>query len=253
MIADAIEKVILLATPKPFTLHGLAYTDKALILQPPPSAPSFKVDTLAGFVDMLEAGIDGFEIVHTVIHIQNHEQVNLVTRRATEYGKRIVHLEATPTKGIEQFKFNEWTAIEKFIIGLQSLFQSTLDREYLLDLTSHIDFKDSVKVGDTGVNQEVTKSAGIAFKQTVEVKPRVSLKPFRTFRELDQPESEFIFRVAADGRLGLYEADGGAWKITAIKAIRDWLTNSLRGSAEPSSVLGVEIIAPALADLPIVS
>lgn len=46
----------------------------------------------------------------------------------------------------------------------------------------------------------------------------MTLKPYRTFREMDQPESPFVLRVWKDNegvRLAVFEADGGAWKIKA--------------------------------------
>jgi hypothetical protein len=66
------------------------------------------------------------------------------------------------------------------------------------------------------------------------VNPRVTLKPFRTFREAEQPSSDFIFRVKADEIKGnlcaLFEADGGYWKIAAMQNVRTWLQNKLAGS-----------------------
>jgi hypothetical protein len=57
------------------------------------------------------------------------------------------------------------------------------------------------------------------------------LKPFRTFREVDQPESPFIFRVHQQAeempKCALYEADGGAWKLQAMKNIGDYLKEKL--------------------------
>jgi hypothetical protein len=68
-------------------------------------------------------------------------------------------------------------------------------------------------------------------KEMRPVKGRVKLAPFRTFRELKQPESEFVFRVHPGGTCSLNEADGGAWKIAAVNAIADWLANRLKTSA----------------------
>jgi hypothetical protein len=54
--------------------------------------------------------------------------------------------------------------------------------------------------------------------------------PNTSFRELDQPASDFIFRVKNGGGFALFEADGGAWKIAAINAIAAWLKNRLHTS-----------------------
>jgi hypothetical protein len=102
--------------------------------------------------------------------------------------------------------------------------------------------KETVKQVDSGITQEVTVQRGAAFKESVEVKARVALKPFRTFRELDQPASDFIFRVKDGAQLALFEADGGAWKISAIGLISEWLRNRIKTS-----------LVAELANLPIIS
>ena len=57
------------------------------------------------------------------------------------------------------------------------------------------------------------------------VKP--TLAPFRTFSEIEQPESSFVLRVNDRGRVGLFEADGGAWRNTAMLRIKEYLDNHL--------------------------
>ncbi len=242
MIAEGIQKIIDIAKNPLHTIHGLQYTEGPLTLVPPPSAAAFSVDTLDGFVNMLEAGIDNFEPKNTVIHILSFKSVQLVQCRATEYGKRIAHVEAKPTEGITQFPFfNQPGPQEDFVIGLQTHFQPMPESEfkagqkvddlvYLMDLASHITFAEKAKQVDTGVRQEITLQRGIAHKEDVEVRARLTLKPYRTFRELSQPASDFIFRIKDGPKLALYEADGGTWKIAAIAAIQEWLTNRIQTS-----------------------
>ena len=229
--ADAIQKIVDLAPPTHTELHGLPFATRTLTLIPTPSAPAFTVGTLDGFVNMLECGVDEFEVDSSFIHVTGFGRVDLVQRKADSYGRRIAHVTATLTEGVTTFPFfNKFGAQEDFIIGLQSHFQSTTDLTGLLDLASHITGKETVKQVDSGITQEVTVQRGSAFKESVEVKARITLKPFRTFRELDQPASEFIFRVKDGAQLALFEADGGAWKIAAIGAIASWLSNRIKTS-----------------------
>ena len=54
----------------------------------------------------------------------------------------------------------------------------------------------------------------------------VTLRPYRTFTEVTQPESEFVFRMKDDSMsvyCALFEADGGAWKREAMKNIKEHL------------------------------
>lgn len=60
----------------------------------------------------------------------------------------------------------------------------------------------------------------------------VTLKPFRTFHEIEQPEIAFVFRMK-NGQSGvscaLFEADGGAWKFNAVHSIAEYLKKELEG------------------------
>ena len=86
--------------------------------------------------------------------------------------------------------------------------------------------------GDDGVSQKATVKTGIASKGDAIVPSPACLKPFRTFVEVDQPISSFIFRMK-DDRCGgiqcaLFEADGGAWKVSAMASIKAYLTEALK-------------------------
>jgi len=60
----------------------------------------------------------------------------------------------------------------------------------------------------------------------------IRLRPYRTFREIEQPASLFVLRLqkGRDGELpraALFEADGGQWKLEACQAIKHWLDMEL--------------------------
>ena len=80
---------------------------------------------------------------------------------------------------------------------------------------------------DSGVTQTVEARAGVSLKQNVDINPRVKLQPFRTFLEVDQPESEYLLRVDEEGRIGLFEADGGVWKLEAKRNVKEYLEKAL--------------------------
>ena len=72
---------------------------------------------------------------------------------------------------------------------------------------------------------------------TETVKPRLTLCPFRTFREVVQPESEFILRLDDKGRVGLFEADGGRWKMEAKANIAAYFEDALADEVEAGKVI----------------
>jgi len=88
--------------------------------------------------------------------------------------------------------------------------------------------EDEVKqLGDDGVSQSITVKGGVARRENVEVPNPVILAPYRTFPEIEQPESRFIFRMRTGPQAALYEADGGAWRNEAMARIKDWLEEQL--------------------------
>jgi|SRR5579859_1922838 len=60
----------------------------------------------------------------------------------------------------------------------------------------------------------------------------VQLAPYRTFRDIEQPVSTFLFRIQQSGEnmptFALFEADGGAWKIEAVQKIAARLSAGLK-------------------------
>ena len=99
--------------------------------------------------------------------------------------------------------------------------------DYLLDILSRISKESNVTSKDNGVSQSVEARQGIALKENIPVRPRVPLRPFRTFQEVEQPESEFLLRLNEEGSIGLFEADGGMWKLAARQTIKAFLEDKL--------------------------
>ncbi|MDD3140742.1 MAG: hypothetical protein PHX08_17475 [Lachnospiraceae bacterium] len=80
-------------------------------------------------------------------------------------------------------------------------------------------------------HQRITIKTGITQVADDIIPNPVTLRPYRTFTEVTQPESQFIFRMK-DGRecllCGLFEADGGAWNKVAMDNIKKYLSNELK-------------------------
>ena len=120
---------------------------------------------------------------------------------------------------------------------LQSAFVDDEDKAKLLKYTALIT-DDTVKnFGDDGISQKVTVKTGVASVSDAVVPNPVTLAPFRTFPEVIQPESKFIFRMKEGPSAALFEADGGAWRNKAILNIKAYLEKELEHNHN------VEIIA----------
>lgn len=231
MEAAVIDKIVALAPANLIPIDGLQYSDKKLTLVSPPIIHSLQSNTLQGLVELLSSGFEGITSETAFVQVLDHGRVNVVNRKSDEYSQRIVAIEATVLGGDRSFTFNQLQDVEASIIGLQACFTADGDHEYVLKTISSIATDDKLHVEDNGVAQSVTVKGGITLVNQVEVKPRVSLAPYRTFREVEQPKSDFILRIkkGSDGlpKVGLFEADGGAWKMDAIHNVRDWLKAEL--------------------------
>lgn len=162
------------------------------------------------------------------IHVVNQVKVHLLTAVVDSWGRRQLAAVAAVREAIA-FPFSKYLDQQSFIIGLLSLFVPTPERDELIALASNIVSVLEGSGKDDGIAQAVTTKRGVSLQSGPQnVRGRFKLAPYRTFREVEQPESEFVFRMKAgdDGEppeLMLVEADGGAWKITAMEAIAKWL------------------------------
>ena len=53
---------------------------------------------------------------------------------------------------------------------------------------------------------------------------------------MEQPESEFLLRLDEDGNIGLFEADGGMWKLAARQTIKALLEKELEAEIATEDV-----------------
>lgn len=236
MIREAIDKVLSLAPANQVTFAGQTYTDKPLTLMVPPKAKSVDVATLQGLSDLYYHDLDGVIASEALVHITSPQSVELISKKADEFGRRHVWARAQYPSDIQKFSFGQFQQTENFIIGLQSCFQRTWiekpdgkvigDLEYVLKVASNVSSEGKVTNSDDGISQNVEMSKGIVLKEQATIKSRLQLSPFRTFAEIDQPLSTFVFRVREQNgsiQLALFEADGGRWKLDAVSAIAKWL------------------------------
>lgn len=231
MIKEGIQEVSRLAneaaTVQSLTIGGRNYTNKAVIEQKDPLANRVQIITLSGLRDLVAARIESFKDEEFLIHVESHRLVSLKRRGSDSWGRRLEIAQAVNEEET-RFKFGAFLDHESFIIGLQANFLPSTDLEYLLRIASNVTNEKVVTSDDNGVSQHVGLKAGAKLITSETIKAHVTLKPYRTFREADQPASEFVFRVQQNKEeaipmLALIEADGGKWKIDAMQNVAFWL------------------------------
>lgn len=121
-------------------------------------------------------------------------------------------------------------------IKLNACFMETEDRDYVLQLLSSIVKGEQAEVKDNGITQSVKVQTGVQLSAMKTIKPVVKLKPYRTFPEIDQPESDFLLRIK-DDEVGIFEADGGMWQLEAKMRIKAYLEERLADLIEEGKVV----------------
>jgi len=229
VIKDAIEKIIEMAAPNIINMtDDTVYSDRHLhpILNPVPDPLS--VATLSSLLDYLERNVDSLERDGLMVHVETFNKVSLLSALDDPFEQRKVYIQAsamTPT-----IHFERRMDPESFIIQLQSMFVKTYQRDNLLKFLGSLKAGFSKTMSDNGVSQTVTAKTGVTMVSDVEVPNPVTLQPYRTFTEIEQPTSDFVFRIHGgqdEPTCALYEADGGAWKLVAIERIAEWLRENL--------------------------
>lgn len=225
--------------PRIIDVDGLRYSSHTLIL--PPAEPDVKhiaVSTLAGLIGLIakEAW------TNAAVHVASPTKVQAFNPPAGRHKTREFPVIATADQVIgQQFKFGEYYAHELFMIYLHCMFEHTDQRDALSGIVGNIRHETVRRVSDDGMSQTVEGSAGIVKDKEVEVPPLWNLRPFRTFREVPQPESPFVVRLQQhkDGlpQVALFEADGGLWKLTAINSVADQLRELLAEAGLANKVI----------------
>jgi uncharacterized protein YkvS len=193
------------------------------------------VGTLTGLVDYLTSDVDELDPASLIVHVESVDKVSVFSRLEGMDRKRDEFIVAKVDEAFKSFRFENYMEVEGFVIALRSLFESTDDLDKLIAFVSKVSGGTSFGLEDDGVTQTVNVKAGVSGAVTKEASAPVivKLRPFRTFRELEQVESEFLFRMKLINTerqtvgCALFEADGGRWRLAAVLRIKDFLTASL--------------------------
>jgi hypothetical protein len=150
-------------------------------------------------------------------------------------GTRLV-LYSVLIKDVPGWNTKDVLPFEEALIAVRTRFQQTPDTEYLLRLLSEISNKAKVTYSDNGIATSVVQQSGVALQQSIPIRPIVSLRPYRTFQEIEQPASEFHIRISEHG-IRFIEADGGMWKLTARQTVAGYLCTNLVEEIEKGTVV----------------
>ncbi|WP_394896506.1 hypothetical protein [Clostridium paraputrificum] len=192
------------------------------------------VSTLTGLVDYIKSDLDKLPEKLLIQVISPREVALYSPLNADREREQYISAEAILPDNVV---YDRFIGTEQFNIMLQSAFVDVGTKSALLKYTGLIQDEAVKTIGDDGASQQVTVKTGVASVGQAIVPNPVELAPYRTFPEVEQPISKFIFRMQEGPRAALYEADGGAWRNKAILSIKEYLQEELK------ELENIEIIA----------
>lgn len=229
---NAMEYLIEQGQPEIFEINGQQYSNRKLypVLEPTPA--SLVVRNLSGLVDYLKSEFDNQAPL--LVHVVSPTEVSVISSYNNDYQrKEIIKAEAL----IPEFRYGTFYDSESFNIKLQSVFVTNEDRTKLLKVVGNIKEEAVRQIGDDGVSQSVVAKTGVATVEDVKVPNPVLLAPYRTFVEVNQPLSAFVFRMQDGPKAALFEADGGAWRNDAISYVSRYLSEELSELIEAERIV----------------
>jgi len=204
---------------KTYAIGGLTRYDKR------PKAAAITARSLTSLADYI--GDCGTEFPGAmIIHITGPTTVRLMSTLDVEREREVLF---EVKAEVSEFQFDKWYDQERMMIELQSSFQKNDDLGILLKATGNIKQKNDQSYSDDGCTQIATMTVGVATQENVIVPNPVELIPYRTFQEVEQPASKFVFRIGDKEvpAFKLVEAENGIWKNEAIANIKSYLVEAL--------------------------
>lgn len=236
MIKEALQYIANLKEesmePKLLTIEGKTYCDKSLNKYHNfDMASPLEVNTLTSMVDYIKGKPEELR-ESMLIHICSPVKVMLISGLIDERARETL---LTSYAIINEFEFDRYYGQERFLIELQANFLETEDLLKLRTVAGNIQAGTTATYDDDGISQKTTIKSGVANNADVIVPNPVKLRPYRTFAEIEQPESSYVFRIKDTGgepAFKLVEADGGLWKNSTMKKIKEYLEFELSDELE---------------------
>lgn len=234
-IVNDIERIIKENEVQVIESNGRTFTTKDLVEIMPRKdvAKEIRFSDLSSIVEIVKREMERFALP-IYINIETEKSVSVITSLDIEKEREKPY--SAVAEG-SRFNFGSGYDYERFVIAIRSQFIQTPNTANLLQLLKKVSNIESVETSDDGITQSVVAKQGAMLASDVKISPIIRLAPFRTFIEVEQPDSDFLFRISDRNVFALYEADGGAWKIKAKKNIRAFFEAALGDEIKTGSVV----------------
>lgn len=235
-LKEALQYVVNLgndaAAPQVLDICGETYSNKNLVRYGSPKrANAIEASSLSSMVDYIFNCTEEFSGKNMIIQVEDPKTVRLVSFLDGERKRECLFSCKAETS---EFRFGHWYDQEEFMIAIQSNFEMTPDLEAIMKFAGNVERKNNQTFSDDGRTQVATMSVGVASKADVIVPNPVELVPYRTFQEVAQPMSQFVFRISDKEvpAFKIVEAEGGIWKNEAVSNIKGYFSSQLELAPE---------------------
>ncbi len=241
---EAMEYLVNESKPDYLEHEGKTYANKPMFVvhQKEPVADCMQLTTLTSLIDYIRSNTDKMR-KKMLIHVKSPTEV-LLFSRLDDNDRTREHLVCV-VPDIPNFEYDKYISKEAFIIGVETKFLNDEDSGKETDKSKVIKYAGTVEAGtiasysDDGISQKATIRDTVTSKADSILPNPVRLCPYRTFHEVEQPVSKFLFRMKnyEDSALvALFEADGGAWKNEAMQNVKEYLQKEISQMDAPNDV-----------------
>ena len=192
--------------------------------------------SLDALVQMIKTEAMDLHVPPVYISVHSYDRVECFLRPNAELRSIRQTLYVSDAKDVPGWDSPDILPFEEALIAIRTRFQQTADTAYLLKLLSEITNKAKITWADNGVATSIVTQQGVALQSSEQIRPIVTLRPYRTFQEIEQPASEFHIRITERG-IRFIEADGGMWKLQACRTIKEHLDEHLAELIEEGKVI----------------
>lgn len=231
-IKQAIEFITGLAVkaekPEVLEIKGKTYCTKNLTrYDKPPKAEAIMAHTLTSLVDYIKESRHELR-ERMIIQVISPTKVQLYSTLLDERDRELL-FEVNAL--LPHYEYGREYEQEAFLVAMQACFTPSEEREAVAFLAGNIVNTHEATYSDDGISQQAVVKTGITKKENAIVPNPVTLIPYRTFLEVAQPASEFVYRIG-EGRGGapvfkLVAADGGVWQAQAMDNVKRYLVEQL--------------------------
>jgi len=231
MLKEAIEKIQEMSKPLIISKDEHTYViakngdDFLEIRNSPDMIQPISLSSLAALVTFVQQ--EAIDLVDKLfISVDTPTKVTCFTSPQEEAQQLRTYLYSATATDVPGWSEKVNMGFEEAIIALRTRFQHTPDLDYALQLLSSITSGSKVTLNDNGIATSVVTQRGISLQDNATIRPIVNLRPYRTFMEVDQPESSFLIRVS-ERAISFVEADGGMWRLSARRTVQSYLCATL--------------------------